>query len=386
MATTLVVVLGAGQIGPRHAELVLKNPLCSLFAIVDRSKNGPGVARACNTRHFNNVHEMLTACETEGLKLPDAAIICTPNSSHAELGSLLASKGVHLLMEKPMASLADECRALMKDCQAHGVQLLIGHHRRFNPLITRTKELMLRIGRPIAVQGVWAQRKSNAYYNEKAWRRSRTQGGGAMLINLIHDLDLLQYLLGLIVKVYAEQLLCQRPPDQADDQVDEGAVLTLKFGNGCCGTFVCSDNVVSPFGFEAGTGENPLIPQCPDLAGLYRIFGSRGTISVPDLTLYHQDHLDDEDKSWWKPVTPELLALPERKSEHTEARAGLSSQSLEEANLEPFDYQLQHFLNLITGAETVCRCTGDDALRALLCIEAVLRSIETGLPQAVAQY
>lgn len=394
------VVIGAGLIGPRHAKHILKRKDCSLFAIVDRSANGPGVASSCNSLHFNTVNEMLDFCQQYQVDLPDAAIIATPNHTHAELGMQLASYGIHLLVEKPMASAAEDCIALLEYCNQRGVKLLIGHHRRFNPYIVATKANMDRIGKPIAIQGVWALQKHKEYFAEKAWRRSVLSGGGALLINLIHDLDLLQYLIGPIERVYAELMPRQRHAETPDNEVDEGAVLTLKFANGCCGTFLCSDNVTSPFSFEAGTGENPLVPHHETASGFYRVFGSKGTLSVPDMALYHQNSSRGGEGSWWQPVEVEHIRMAHEVPSHEVANVSMLTPSSSfdpkvpesftsvgdgkpNAKPEPFDLQLDHFVNLIVGAESEVKCSGLDAVRALLCIEAVIRSINTGMPHAV---
>lgn len=393
MSKIRFVVVGAGLIGPRHAELVLRTPQCSLFAIVDRSARGSEVAARFNALHFRTVDEMFLFCHQYRVDYPDAAVVATPNSSHASVSVQLASKGIHLLVEKPLASSPEECRSLIEFCDSRGVVLLVGHHRRFNPYIVAAKAHMAKIGTPVMVQGVWALKKCSDYFAEKPWRRSHHHGGGTLMINLIHDLDLLQYLLGPIQRVYAEVLPKQRPQEGPGNHVDEGAALTLRFVSGCCGTFVCSDNVTSPFNFEAGTGENPLIPRNNDMAGFYRLFGSRGTLSVPDFTLYHQNDVSDAEHSWLRDVHAEKLDILSCDRPVDQSRGFMTPPSSYDAKLpqfhmarelpRPFDLQVQHFVNLITGKESVSKCSGRDALSALLCIEAVRRSIETELPQVV---
>lgn len=387
------IVVGAGLIGPRHVQHILQRPDCTVFAVVDRSAKGPGVAKSCGALHFNTVDDLLAYCEQQHVAYPDAAIIATPNNTHAALGMQLAAKGVHLLVEKPMAANAEDCMALLDFCEDRDVKLLIGHHRRFNPYIVATKKHMAKVGTPIAIQGVWALRKQQAYFDEKPWRSCVDRGGGALLINLIHDLDLLQYLIGPVERVYAEVLPRQR--STAPDSVDEGAALTLRFANGCCGTFLCLDNVTSPFSFEAGTGENPLIPQNELMSGFYRIFGSDGTLSVPDLTLYHQNSLPAEERSWWNEVEASKLRMAHEEEEPRPQTDSMltppPSWDTKEANFgsaprekpHPFDLQLDHFVNLIRGDETVVKCSGLDAARAMLCMEAVVASINTGQPQLV---
>ncbi|RLV89836.1 putative oxidoreductase YjhC [Spathaspora sp. JA1] len=425
------IVIGAGLIGPRHAEHVHARSDCKLMAIVDHSAKGPSVAAKFNCLLFKTLEELFNYCITFDKPLPHAAIIATPNHTHLQMSLDLADKGIHILVEKPLASNATDCKTLISYCEYKQVTLLVGHHRRFNPYIITTKENLPRVGKLVAVQGTWTICKPPSYFREKPWRSTIEKGGGTLLINLIHDLDLLQYLLGPIEKVYAELLSKQRS-DRFDDEpnsdqelVDEGAVLTLKFANGCCGTFVCSDNVTSPFSFEVGTGENPTIPFNNEVAGFYRIFGSHGTISVPDLKLYHQNHHsndsnmdddcdidmvdesvidnnmknnNDDRRTWLKEIQCEQLKMNHEKSVDEMMQQGgnmltpFPSPDYKVAPIhhmlmgkkpKPFDLQLDHFVNLITGRETEVKCTGEDALRALLCIEAVMKSIETGMPQFV---
>lgn len=392
-----VVVIGAGLIGPRHAETVANRPDLRLRAIIDHLAKGPSVAARFNVPLFKLIDDFYVHCEENGLPLPHAAIVATPNHTHVAIGTLLASHGINILMEKPLAPSPADCRLLIDFCREKGVVLLVGHHRRFNPYINAARSHLYRVGRPVAVQGAWTLRKPPSYFAEKPWRSSVEKGGGTLMINLVHDLDLLMYLLGPVQRVYAELL-----PKQRDSEVDEGAVLTLRFANGCCGTFVCSDNATSPVNFEAGTGENPNIPFNTGVTGVYRVFGSDGTLSVPDMTLYHQDGLADAEKSWLQPVCETALsstfesdemALDKGQGGPSDAFLPTPPSSLDthmaspihtlSRKPQPFDLQLDHFVNLITGQESECRCLGEDAMRALLCINAVTDSIATGLPQMV---
>lgn len=161
---------------------------------------------------------------------------------------------------------------------------------------------------------------------------------------------------GRIHRIYAELL-----PQQRGHSTDEGAALTIKFENGITGTFICSDNVVSPFNFENGTGENPTIPKHKELAGVYRIFGSNGTLSVPDMTLYHQQ--GKAESTWTNPIHESELDLNVEKL--------------------PFDSQLDHFVDLIRGNVDDPFCTIEDGISALLCIDAVMKSIKTDMPVIV---
>lgn len=394
-----LIVIGAGLIGPRHAQHVFDRPDCEIFAIIDHSAKGPGVASRFNTLLFCSVDEMLDFCDGRGLKVPDGAIVATPNHTHVSIGSKLARRGIHMLMEKPLAPTVTDCQVLINECRYLGVHLLVGHHRRFNPYIITAKQHMEKVGRPIAIQGTWALKKAASYFEEKPWRSSVELGGGTTLINLIHDIDLLQYLLGPIIKVYSELLVKQRAEECDDIAVDEGVVLTLRFASGCCGTFVCADNVVSPYSFESGTGENPTIPHSLNSTGFYRLFGSDGTLSIPDFTLHHQNHLPYDQRHWLNPLSSEKLELSYKLLEEvntgSQMNFGLATPSASPNDKDspiqhmihkhpvPFELQLEHFINLITGREIEVKCTGEDAMQALLCVDAILESSRTGLPQYV---
>ncbi|WEJ97338.1 NAD-binding dehydrogenase/oxidoreductase [Yamadazyma tenuis] len=393
-----IIVVGAGLIGPRHCQHVYNRPDCKLAALIDHSANGPQCAAQLDTALFRSVDQYLEYLESHGLPYPDGAIIATPNHTHVDLGMKLAAHGIHLLIEKPLHSDPVECKKLIEYCYAQNVKLLIGHHRRFNPYILKTKKNLDKIGRPIAIQGTWCLKKNHDYYLEKKWRVDRSAGGGTLLINLVHDLDLLLYLMGPVSKIYAELLVPQR-----EFEVDEGAILTLSFKNGCKGTFICSDNIISPFNFETGTGENPNVPHMADLSGFYRIFGSRGTLSVPDLNLYHQNSLktaqvavsDSHHGSWLEPIevtnVSNVSIEDDYSGEADPSEIGLRTPTPSPPNSgefmkpppKPFDLQLNHFINLITGAEVRSSCSGEDALNALLCIETVLKSIDSGKPEYV---
>lgn len=395
-----LVVIGAGLIGPRHAQHVFDRPDCELFAIIDHSAKGPLVAARFSTLLFRSVDELLEFCDDRGLKMPDGAIVATPNHTHVDIGTKLARRGIHMLMEKPLAPTAAECQALILECRRQGVKLLVGHHRRFNPYIITAKQNLAKIGRPIAIQGTWALKKPESYFREKPWRSSTEMGGGTMLINLVHDIDLLQYLLGPVVRVYSELLIRQRATGNIEEAVDEGAVLTLRFANGCCGTFVCADNVISPYSFESGTGENPTIPQSENSSGFYRLFGSEGTLSIPDFTLHHQRNLPYDERHWLNPVASDSLELSYKELEegemgNSQMQFGLTTPSpspndkdspihhIRQGAPAPFELQLEHFVNLITGRENEVKCSGEDAMRALLCVDAILRSSQTSMPQFV---
>lgn len=360
MSQLKLIVCGLGLIGPRHAEQIAQNKETELIAFIDPSPKAQLIADQFNVPLYSSLTELLNA----GLR-PDAAYVCTPNALHVSVALELANEGIHILVEKPISTKVEDAIAL-KDCvESKGVKLLVGHHRRFNPYILATKKHLSKLGAIIAVDGVWTLKKNDTYFKQVYWRNVKSLGGGPILINLVHDLDLLQYLMGPIKRVYAEKLSQHRDIVESDDPVDEGAVLTLSFKSGAKGTFIVSDNVISPFNFEMGTGENPLIPKVEDPTDgvFYRIFGTKGTLTVPDFHYYHQNDLKPGlEKGWWEPLHKTVLE--------------------KDISGIPFALQLDHFVKYVRGEEDA-KCTITDGISALLVIEAIMESLESGAPRNV---
>jgi predicted dehydrogenase len=190
--------------------------------------------------------------------------------------------------------------------------------------------------------------KPSSYFDTPSeWHRSSTSGGPIM-INLIHEIDILHYLFGPITRVSAEKTKSQR-----GFEAEEGAAIILRFENGVVGTFLLSDAVPSPHNFEAGTGENPMIPKVGK--DVYRIFGTEGMVSVPDMRWSRYDGVN----SWTEEI----------KEAKVEVEMGKA----------PFQLQVKHLVEVLAGREEPV-CSGADGLRAVAVCEAVKKAMDTGLP------
>lgn len=339
-----VAVVGIGLIGPRHAKSVIECSDAELLCFVDPSPDAPGIARSFSVPLFVSVEAMLQ----EGYK-PDAAIVCTPNSTHATIAKELLTSGVHVLVEKPIATTVHDGADLIKVARSSGKQLLVGHHRRFNPYINATKKVLKDgiIGRPVAISGLWAIFKPPGYFAAPTEWRSKSDGGGVVMINLIHEVDILQFLFGPIVKVHAEQTTSIR-----GHEAEEGAAILLRFESGLVGTFVIVDVSPSAHNFESSTGENPTIPQAGK--DFYRVFGVDGTLSVGDMVLTRHDQ--NETKSWTSRLQEVHISV---------------------GNETPFDEQILNLVAVVRGKEAP-RCSGGDALSAVVVCECIKQAMKNG--------
>lgn len=337
-------VIGAGVIGPRHARAVTQNSESDLVAIVDPMPAGADLAAGLNVAHYISIAQLLQSPHK-----PDAAIICTPNHTHVPIAKELSSAGVHILIEKPFSTDILSGKELLEHLSATGVKALVGHHRRFNPFMVTAKKVVMSgsLGRVMAVNGLWVLYKPLDYFDPPAeWRRDNS--GGVVLINMIHEVDLLHHLFGPITSVHAEKMIPQR-----GFEAEEGAALTLRFESGAVGTFLVSDSLPSPYNFEAGTGENPVVPRTGE--DFYRIFGTEGSLSIPDMTLW--SYKDGTQKSWHTELTRDKIPI---------ANEGAV----------PFDLQLNHFIKVIRSEETPS-CTPQAGLAALLVCQAIKDALKS---------
>jgi predicted dehydrogenase len=278
---------------------------------------------------------------------PSAAIVCTPNHLHVPISKELLDAGVHVLCEKPISPDIATGLDLVNHAKTSSAHLIIGHHRRFNKYVTATKRLLPSLGHIIAISGLWCLCKPSSYFDSPTeWRRGPS--GGPILINLIHEIDILHYLFGPIVHVFAEEA-----PKRRSHHAEEGAAVVLRFESGAVGTFIVCDNTPSPHNFESGTGENPIIPRTG--MDFYKIFGSEGCLSVPDMRRWK--YADGKEKSWSEELVEERM-------------------NVEEAKM-PFALQVEHFVRVIRGEERPV-CSGEDGLRALVVCEAVKKAMQAG--------
>ena len=222
--------------------------------------------------------------------------------------------------------------------------LLVGHHRRYNPMIQKAKEIIDsgRLGRLLTLHGEFWVLKPDDYFNV-GWRREK--GAGPVFLNLIHEIDLFRYLCGEIETVQAQETNMVR-----GNAVEDAAVILLRFASGVLGTVNVSDSVVAPWSWEMTTGENPAYPRQDE--GCYKIGGTRGSLTIPQLEVW----FNPGKPSWFEPLVRERVPFqPE----------------------DPLKLQIRHFCAVIRGEEEPL-VSGREGLNTLKVIEAVKTSAATG--------
>jgi predicted dehydrogenase len=275
---------------------------------------------------------------------PEGAIIASPNALHAPMGIACAERGVHVLVEKPIADTLDAARSLATAAERAGIALLVGHHRRYNPVIAKAREIIRggSLGRLTTVVALWLIRKPDNYF-DIAWRRE--PGGGPVLINLIHDVDDLRFICGEISSVQALTSSAVR-----GFPVEDTAVMAMRFASGALGTVTLSDTVPAPWSWELTSGESPVYPQRPE--NCYLFSGTDGSLTVPKLELWSYRG----EQSWNAPLVRETVEVVAE---------------------DPLTRQLRHFCEVIRG-EATPRITGADAARTLATTLAVHEAARSG--------
>jgi predicted dehydrogenase len=283
-----IAVVGAGLIGRRHIDHVTRE--AELFAVVDPMPAAEAIAIRHSVPWFESLSALLAS-----EPLPDGIVVATPNQLHAEHGRECVAAGIPVLIEKPIADDVADAELLVSEAEAAGVPILVGHHRRHNPLILKAKETIAagRIGNLVAAHAMCWVYKPDSYFNVE-WRRAA--GAGPVLINLIHDIDLLRYLCGDVVAVQAMESNAARRHD-----VEDSASVILRFRNGAIGTATVSDAIVAPWSWELTASENPAYPRTGEACCW--IGGTEGSLSIPDLGRWFQT----AEQSWWEPIARESV-------------------------------------------------------------------------------
>ena len=340
MTKLRIGIVGAGSFGRRHVDTITDEPSCELVAIADPAPGAIPYAAQQRVEHFEDLTAMLDRAR------PDGVIIATPNTLHVPAGLACVQRGIPMLIEKPIADTVESARQLSDAAERASVAVLVGHHRRHNPVIAKAREIVRegKIGRLTAVAALWLIQKPASYF-DVSWRRER--GGGPVLINLIHDIDDLRFICGDIASVQAFASSATR-----GFPVEDTAAIALRFVNGALGTVTVSDAVAAPWSWEITSGEAPNYPQRPE--NCYFFAGTEASLTVPKLELWHYPG----ESGWGAPLASESIAV-----EHA----------------DPLVRQLQHFCRVIRGEEQP-RVSGADATRTLAATLAVHEAAQTRRP------
>jgi predicted dehydrogenase len=338
MSKTRLALFGAGVIGRTHIDRIGRSDNLELVGIADPTDAGRAMAQQHGIPWFSDHLSLLDSVHPQG------AIVATPNPLHVPMALDCLARGVAALVEKPVAGTVADARRLADAQASSGVAVLVGHHRRHNPINRRARAIVEsgRLGRLVTVNAMATFLKPDGYFEAK-WRCE--PGGGPILINLIHDIDMLRFLLGEIVSVQALGSNAVR-----GHAVEDSAAALLRFAGGALGTVVLSDTVASPWCWDFCAAEQDPYPR--QNVQSHFIGGTHGSLSLPDLSLWNYQGA----RGWYEELTREQTTVQ---------------------RADPYTLQLQHFKAVIEGREQPL-CSAADGLRTLQATLAVSESISSG--------
>jgi predicted dehydrogenase len=282
-------IIGCGVIGRIHAEAISSLPDAQLVAVADViPKRAHELAEKFHVTPYGDFQEMLAHEEL------DVVDICTPSGLHREHACQVMRSGRHVIVEKPMEISRAAIEEMLRVQQETGVKLAVISQHRFDPVTRQVHDLVEEQAFGRLVQGLaiipwW---RSQAYYDSGAWRGTwELDGGGVLMNQSIHSIDLLQWLMGPVRSVFAyTDTLVHRM------ETEDVAVAVLRFANGALGTIA------------ATTGAYP------GVSTRIEIYGDKGSAVIEDDQLSYL-HLARDDR---EEVGPYGGGAPGKRAQRTE--------------------------------------------------------------------
>lgn len=248
-------LVGCGVIGPMHAQAITSLPDAELSAVADLViERAQRLAAKYGAHAYSDMDEMLAR---ERL---DVVTICTPSGMHGEHACRAMRAGYHVIVEKPMEIRLEAIDEMLRVQQESGVKLAIISQHRFDPAAQQVRALLdeRAFGRLVLGHAQIPWWRSQAYYDSGEWRGTWNLDGGGVLMNQsIHWIDLLQWMMGSVksIAAYTDTLSHHM-------ETEDAAVAVLRFASGALGTIT------------ATTGAYP------GLATRLEIFGDKGSAVI----------------------------------------------------------------------------------------------------------
>jgi predicted dehydrogenase len=235
--TVRIGIVGMGNIGKHHADYLLagKVPRCELTAVCSTSPHKLEPYRAKGPQIFDRVEKLLESC------VVDAVIIATPHYQHTTLGIAAFEAGLHVMVEKPISAHKADAERLIDVAKNHPDQVFAAMFQlRVEPRYLKIRSLIQsgELGDIVRLSWIitdWY--RTEAYYASGGWRATwRGEGGGVLLNQCLHNLDVMAWLLGLPARVRG---FCQLGRYH-NIEVEDNVTAYLEYPKGATGVFITS--------------------------------------------------------------------------------------------------------------------------------------------------
>ncbi|NJD03520.1 MAG: Gfo/Idh/MocA family oxidoreductase [Ruminiclostridium sp.] len=229
-------IIGCGMISNWHAEAIRAIRATRLVGVTDTNeKSAFEFAQKNSTVVYHSVEDLLASPEI------NVICICTPSGMHAPLSVKAANAGKHILLEKPMALNLKEADEIIAACEANNVKMEVISQLRFADAVKQLKNIVMRgdLGRLVSGDIYMKYYRSQEYYDKGGWRGTwKMDGGGALMNQGIHGIDLLQYIMGPVKSVFAYARTLARAIE-----VEDTAAAILEFKSGALGVIQATTSI-----------------------------------------------------------------------------------------------------------------------------------------------
>lgn len=282
-----VAMIGCGRISHKHVKAILENQnyirLVAVSDIIIERAAAVFDQYGLNHKHGASPNVYVNYKDMINKERIDIITICTESGYHAEIAIYCMNQGKHVIVEKPMALSTSDAELMIEAAKTNQIKLCVSHQNRFNPPIQKLRGALEqgRFGRIIAGNARVLWNRGEDYYSQALWRGTYELDGGCLMNQCIHNIDLLQWMLGGEISwVNGEVGNYIHPYIEAEDY----GSIQIKFDNGAIG------NV-----------EGTVCIFRSNLEETLTIIGENGIVSIGGLavnkveTWRFKDNLDSED-------------------------------------------------------------------------------------------
>ncbi len=236
--TTGIGIVGCGIIANIHAAAIQEMAEGKLVSAFSRNREKAGLfAGKYNVKGYTDWEQFINDPNLH------AVIICTPNGTHLDYGRKAARAGRHVIVEKPIEVTISRARELIDSCASSKVSLAVIYQNRYLPEVQKMREIVRHggLGKIFMASAYVKWFRTQAYYDADKWRGTHALEGGGVLINqAIHTIDLLQWIAGGIKTVMGSI----RTSTHRRIECEDNAVAALEFHNGAVGVIEASTSIV----------------------------------------------------------------------------------------------------------------------------------------------
>lgn len=231
-----IAILGCGKVAHLHAKAIENLPNAQLAGVWSRSEKTAHIfAEQYKVPFYTQIDELIRKEKI------DLAIVCTPHPFHLNPTVEAANAGANVLVEKPLASTLEDSDKMIAACFHAGVKLGVISQRRWYEPVKRVKDAIKagKIGKPVLGTVNMLGWRDKSYYDSDVWRGTWQMEGGGVLVNQApHQLDILLWFMGEIDEVYGQWKNLNHPYIEVEDT----ALAIIKFKNGALGNIIVSNS------------------------------------------------------------------------------------------------------------------------------------------------